>query len=188
MEALIALLKADTNAANAFGALASAAAAILALVVSVISVWISVRTAKMQQVHNALTVRPLAEVTLANYENSLRVRVHNNGVGPLILNAINVSDGRTTLPSLIEWMPELPGGRPWNDYSKNFQQRSLAVGTFLTLIELTERESETYFSDCRDLVRRSLEPLAVTVEYTDIYGTTMPSVQKSLNWFGVNKA
>lgn len=183
METLIHLLKSDPNAANAFGALASAAAAFLALLVSAISMWISVRTSSQQQTHNALTVRPLAEVTVANYEDSLRVKLLNNGTGPLILKAITVSDGSSALPSIIDWMPGLPMERPWNNYSKNFLNRSLAAGAELVLLELTEREGEQDFAACRDSVRMVLAHLTVNVEYTDIYGETMRPVRKELNWF-----
>jgi hypothetical protein len=72
MDALVALLKTNANAANAFGALASAAAAFLALLFSCISIGISIWAASLQRRHNELTVRPLAEVTVADYENSPR--------------------------------------------------------------------------------------------------------------------
>lgn len=184
MDALLALLQKDPNAANAFGALASAAAAFLALLVSVISVWISVRTSRSQQTHNALTVRPLAEVTVANFEDSLRVKLLNNGTGPLILKAITVSDGKDARSSLIDWMAPLPNDRPWTNYSKNFIQRSLAANSELCLLELTESEGEVDFARCRDVVRAVLARLTVNVEYTDIYGETMPPMRKKLDWFG----
>lgn len=105
MQELIALLRSDSNAANAFGALASALAAVLALFVSCASVWIAISAARSQRTHNELSVRPLAEVTVADYESSLRVKLRNNGTGPMIVLAVTVSDGAKALDSLIEWMP-----------------------------------------------------------------------------------
>lgn len=183
MDELIHLLKTNDGAANAFGALASAAAALLALVVSVISVVISVLTSRAQQAHNALSVRPLAEVTVGDYENSVRVKLLNNGTGPMILKAITVSDGSSAKLSLIDWMPSLPGDRSWTNFAANFHSRTLAAGAVLTLLELTESEDEEDFEQCRDLTRDALAPLTVNVEYTDIYGRTMPPVRKGMDWF-----
>lgn len=184
MDALIALLKSDANAANAFGALASAAAAFLALVVSGISVWISIWAAQSQRKHNELSVRPLAEVTVADYEDSLRVKLRNHGIGPMIVTAITVSDGRDARPTLLEWMPDLPDSRPWSNFTDEVRDRTLAPGSEMILLELTEYEGEEGFHECRDAVRAALAPLTVNVEYTNIYNTIMPPRRKSLSWFG----
>jgi hypothetical protein len=147
MNELIELLQNNPNAANAFGALASAVAAVLALLVSVVAVLVAFATSRSQRAHNELSVQPFADVTVANYEDSLRVKLQNNGNGPMILKAITVSDGKEALPSLIDWMPELPHSRAWNYYSKNFHLRSLRAGSDLTLLELSEADGETHFAD-----------------------------------------
>jgi hypothetical protein len=184
MEALIALLKTDSNAANAFGALASAATAFLALLVSAVSVGISVWAVQSQRRQNQLSVRPLAAVTVADYENKLRVKLVNNGTGPMIVTAVTVSDGSRALPSVLEWMPSLPKGRAWNTFSQAMANRSLAPGGEVVLLELTEYDEEQGFAKCRDIVRAALAPLTVNIEYTDIYNTVMPPHKQALSWFG----
>lgn len=188
MEALLALLKSDVNAANAFGALASAAAAFLALLVSGISVAISVWAARSQRQHNELSVRPLAEITLADYENSLRVKLCNHGTGPMIVTAVTVSDGTVMLPTLLQCMPDLPEGRHWTNFTDQVRDRTIAPGGELVLLELTEVEGELDFASCRDPVRRALAPLTVNVEYTNVYNTVMPPRRKALSWFGRHSA
>lgn len=187
MDALIALLKSDANAANALGALASAAASILALFVSCISVWISVSSARSQRRHNELSVRPLAEVTVADYEDSLRVKLRNNGSGPMIVLAVTVSDGAKAHESLIDCMPALPMGRPWNTFTHALRHRTLQAGAEIVLLELTQHVNEANFAVFRDRVRAALARLTVNVEYTDIYDTVMRPCQKPLSWFGRNK-
>jgi hypothetical protein len=184
MAELIALLKFDANAANAFGALASAAAAFLALLVSGISVWISIRAMSAQQKHNELSVRPLAEVTVADYENSLRVKLRNNGTGPMIVTGIEVSNGEGRRDSVMDWMPSLPKGRPWNTFSHALKDRTLQPGSEIVLLELTEYDEEQDFSICREAVRVALAPLTISVSYTDIYNKAMPVRVKPLSWFG----
>ena len=186
MDALVSLLKSDANAVNAFGALASAAAAFLALFVSCVSVWISVWSARSQRRHNELSVRPLAEVTVADYENSLRIKLRNNGSGPMIVLAVTVSDGSSAHDSLIDWMPALPKNRPWNTFSHALNRRTLQAGSEIILLELTEHDDEAHFSTSRDRVRAALAPLTVNVEYTDIYDTVMQPCRKPLSWFGRN--
>jgi hypothetical protein len=188
MDALIALLKSDANAANAFGAMASAAAAFLALLVSAISVAISIWAVRTERKHNELSVRPLAEITVADYENCLRVKLRNHGIGPMIIRAVIVSDGKTAKPAILDWMPDLPGGRPWTNFAGMVSDRTLSPGSEIILLELTAYEGETGFAECRDLVRAALAPLTVAVEYTNIYNTVMPSRQKELSWFGRHNA
>ena len=184
MGALIAFLKSDANAANAFGALASAAAAFLALFVSAVSVCISIWAVRSERRHNELSVRPLAEITVADYENSLRVKLCNHGIGPMIVTNLTVSDGRTSKPTLIAWMPVLPNCRHWTNFTGQISDRTLTPGGELILLELTEAEGELDFASSRDLARCVLATLSVNVDYTNIYNTVMPARRKSLSWFG----
>jgi hypothetical protein len=184
MDALVALLNSDANAANAFGALASAAAAFLALLVSAISVGISVWAAQSQRRHNELSVRPLAEITVADYETSLRVKLRNHGTGPMIVTAITVSNGSSTRPTILAWMPQLANGRHWTDFTDEVHDRTLAPGGELVLLEITEDDGEIDFAQYRDPTRAALAPLTVNVEYTNIYNSVMPPRQKALSWFG----
>jgi hypothetical protein len=159
MSELIALLKSDANAANAFGALASTVAAVLALLVSVISVFISIWAMRAQRKHNELSVRPLAEVTVADYENSLRVKLRNNGTGPMIVTDVVVADGTSNKACLVDWIPPLPMGRLWTNFSHELRDRTLQPGSEVVLLELTENQGEEEFSLCREMVRVALAPL-----------------------------
>jgi hypothetical protein len=188
MNALITLLITDTNAANAFGALASATAALLGLVVSAIAVGISILAVRSQRIHNELSVRPLAEVTVADYENSLRVKLCNNGTGPMIVTNVTVSDGSSgSKPCIVEWMPELSNRRSWTTFSNELRDRTLQAGSEIVLLELTQNKGERNFVRHRDKVRAALAPLTVCVEYTDIYNKAMPARVKDLSWFGRHK-
>lgn len=184
MDALIALLKSNTDAAIAFGAIANAGAAFLALVVSTIAVAISIWGVCSQRKHNKLTVRPLAEITVADYEDSLRVKLLNNGTGPMIVTEVTVSNGSDVKQCVVDWMPALPNDRSWNNFTDDLRDRTLRPGGEIVLLELTEHEKEKGFSRCRDTVRQALAPLRVTVSYTDIYNQIMPSRVKDLSWFG----
>ena len=142
---------------------------------------------RSQRVHNELSVRPLAEITVANYEDSLRVKLLNNGTGPMIISNIIVSNGSCAKSCVIDWMPKLQNGRTWTNFSSNLRDRTLRPGSEIVLFELTEYEGERDFVQCRDRVRAVLAPLTVSVEYTDVYNKTMTIRSKSLSWFGRHK-
>lgn len=186
MDALVNLLKVDPNAANAFGAIASAAAAFLALLVSTVSVFVSMHALAIQRKHNILSVRPLAEVMVADYENSIRIRLRNNGSGPLIILGLTVSDGSSTKESLVKWMPSLPTQRAWTTFSHVLKNQTLLPGDEIVLLELTEYDGENSFEKCRVIVREALSKLIVNVEYSDIYNTVLPPHKKPLSWYGRN--
>jgi hypothetical protein len=184
---LVALLRSSPDAANAFGALASAASAVLSLVISVIALAASLFALSVQRTHNKLSVRPLPKVTVADFENSLRIKVRNNGSGPLLVNRLELSNGQMSKDALIDWMPPLPNGRPWTTYINSLAARALQPGYEVRLLELSSYEGESDFSDKGNLMRDALSQLTVYVHCTDIYGTKFAPYQKPLVWFGRNR-
>ena len=184
MNELINLLKSDPNVANAYGAVGSAVAAFLALITSAISMCISIKALSIQRKHNELSVRPFAEVMVADFESSLRIKLANNGSGPLIINGITISNGHIERNSLIDWMPELPRDRLWTAFTGNLQNRIILAGRDLTLLELTEVEGELHFNESREIVRAALAPLTISVNYSDVYENEFSPYQKDLSWFG----
>jgi hypothetical protein len=103
------LIQTDANAANVIATIASAIMAALALIVSIVSVIVSVWNLKIQRHHNVLSVCPLPEVTVADYENSLRVKIRNNGSGPLLIKEMKVTNGNEShaeLSSGCQLFPE----------------------------------------------------------------------------------
>ena len=48
---------------------------------------------------------------------------------------------------------------------------ALKPDTEIILLELDEHEVERGFTDCRSPIRKAIAPLAVNVEYTDIYSS-----------------
>lgn len=184
LQSLFDLLMTNHNAANAFGALASALAAFFALIVSTISIVISVWAVRSDRQHNTLSVRPLAEVSVVDCEDCLRVKLVNLGTGPMLITALTVSDGSTTFPSLIDWMPPLLGQRAWNFFVGNIAGRAIAPCSEIILIELIEDDDDDDFAACRDTVRSALARLTIEVEYTDVFNTVIPKHSKSLAWFG----
>jgi hypothetical protein len=181
MLALWRWLTTKPDVANALAAIFSAVTALIALFVSVFGLW-------TQRRHDILSARPIPEVTVADYEDSLRIKLRNNGVGPLIVRTVTVrrSGVTETKGSVIGWMPPLPNHRRWTHFAKDLADRSLPPDGALPLLELTQVKGEDEFATCRDRVRRELQSLTVEVTYSDVYATVFPQYSKSLEWFGRN--
>lgn len=177
-------LEDNTEVANAIGTATSAAIAVFAFIVSLISLYVALATLRKQTRHNVLTVRPIPEVTVADYEDSLRVKLRNHGSGALIVKDIHVGDGKTVRKTLLEWMPSLPPGMYWSNYSGEIRGRSILPGGEIVLVLLEGDDSNNEFAQVRDACRSILRHLTVIVEYTDVYETDMTPLKKRLDWFG----
>ena len=184
MDELIEFLKADSGAMAAVGAITSAIAAALAVLVSALSLVISIWAVLTQRKHNRLSVRPLAEITIADYEDCLRVKLRNHGVGPMLVASFSVTEGANEKQSILDCMPVLPDGICWSNVVGVINGRSIAPSKEIVLIELCGDEEDPNFIVARKAVRRSLAPLSLTVSYADIYGKSIASYTKALTWFG----
>lgn len=184
MNELFDLIVRNRDSANVLAAMASAIAAGLAFLAAAAAAWISYSALKHQRKHGALTVRPLPEVSYVDYENQLRVKLRNNGTGPLVITRLVAGNGNEVRDQVLSWMPNLPGGLAWSNFSGNVDGRSIAPGGCIVLLDFVGDDQDTSFTEARDSVRAALMPLTVNVEYTDVYNTVMPPHRMSLKWFG----
>jgi hypothetical protein len=167
--------------------LVTAWTAIAALFVSIVSIVIAIVNMAMQRAHNRKSVLPIGHITVGDYENEISVRLRNDGVGPLIVEKVAVmrgADSERAESAIIEFMPELPGGHLWSTFVGNISGRAISAEDRITLILLEGNQKDERFNAAKRSVRKALSDLTVRVEYRNIYGEKMPSVSRSLNWFG----
>jgi hypothetical protein len=174
----------NSNLASALSAVAGVCIAALAFVISAISLYVSIKALRHQQKHNILSVKPIPEVTVASYENSLRIKLRNNGTGPLMIKRFFVKKNGEERPSIIKWMEGLPNGRLWTHFASDINGRSILPGKIIPLLELTEYENEKDFNQSRDACRKWLRELECFVCYSDVYGSRFEIYTKKLTWFG----
>lgn len=184
MTDLVSLINSDQTSANVFAAIASAVAAALAFLSSCVAGYIAYSTLKHQRKHDALSVRPLPEISYVDYETQLRVKLRNNGTGPLLVSRLVVGDGKEVRGQLLDWMPELPDSITYANFSGVVDGRSIAAGNSIVLLDFVGDDQDTTFTTLRDELRAALMVLTVNVEYTDVYDTVLPPHRKSLSWFG----
>lgn len=184
MNELFSLIEQNRDSANVLAAVASAIAAALAFLAALVAVSISYCALKHQRKHDALTVRPLPEVSYVDYETQLRVKLRNNGAGPLVITRLVAGNGKEVRDQVRSLMPDLPAGLTWANFSGNVDGRSIAPGGSIVLLDFVGEDHDLVFTKARDSVRAALMPLTINVEYTDVYNTVLPPHRKSLEWFG----
>src|SRR5580693_6166347 len=74
--------------------LVAAVSAVAALFVSTVSIILAVFNMTTQRTHNRKSLMPIAHVRLGDYENRLFVQLHNDGIGPMLIDSIVVSKSR----------------------------------------------------------------------------------------------
>src|SRR4029077_4231305 len=87
---------------------AEATVAFLSLLVAVQAFRVARNTARAQQEHNRLSVRPLLNIAFGNYDLNLFVSLVNNGTGPAVIKSITVIGAANPSEPLIKAMPDLP--------------------------------------------------------------------------------
>jgi hypothetical protein len=180
---IFSLLKQNHEIANAVSAMAGVFVASLAFLISVLSVIFTWRALKHQQTHNRLSVRPLPYITVGDYENTIYVKIRNNGTGPLIIKRLTVPGAEDPNQPLVSNMPNLQHGVVWTNFTGATEGRSIVVGGEMVLLELSDPNLGAAFQCSRDRVREALGKLSLSLDYTDIYGDTLPSCARDLNWF-----
>lgn len=173
---------ADTVATTT--AIANVVIAAAALLVAGVSIWFTNRGIQKQSEHNRLSVVPIPFIALADFENHLRVRVRNDGTGPMIVRKVSArrAHGAAEHDDLVSYMPELPPGLSWTNFSSG-EVGSIPVGGDAILLELKVDQSKTVEAEFRDSCRQALSGLEIVVEYTDVYQSEFPPKTRCLDWF-----
>ena len=177
----------SADSASGIPEAANVVIALLALIVAATSIFLTWRSLKGQERHNRLSVTPMPQIAVGDYENSLFVRIDNNGPGPLIIKDLEVLGGVKKAGDIISLMPALPSGMAWRDYVSGLAGRAIEQGSSLVLISLSGDPEEKSFSDARDICRLSLAKLTVRLTYTDVYGSSFDPCERALTWFARSK-
>jgi hypothetical protein len=162
---------------------------IVALLVSAYSIILSVQNTKAGRIHDRKSVMPIGHISVADFENRLTVRVHNNGIGPMLIDRLVVTkhgNDDESKSALIDFMPDLPSGMLWTTFMGNIDGSALAADKHITLLSLEGDSSDARFIKARQSVRRALSELQTAVTYRNIYGEQMPPVTRDLEWFARN--
>ncbi len=162
--------------------------ALCALFVSVLATCFTIWSAFTQRNHMRLSVKPIAAVPVKDFEQQIGVFLSNKGLGPMLVKKLKVRDKMGKLHSdLISHMPKLKNDVTWTTFHGNTDGAFLEQGKKFSLLLLDGDPDNPDFQQSRDLIRQYLKELIVTVEYEDLYGKKMNTLEKELSWFGRDK-
>jgi hypothetical protein len=167
--------------------LVTAFTAVAALIVSFLSILLTVLNTVVQLRHNHKSVLPIGHIGVEDYENRLLVRLWNYGVGPMIVERMQIIETKTQQQisnKIIDSMPKLPKDYAWKIFAGDISGRAIAARASIILIQLDGDPSDDGFKEIRNQVRKALAPLSVKVEYKNIYNKKMPPALRVLDWFG----
>jgi len=154
------------------------------LVIGVIALVFTAISLQVQRKHNRLSVKPIAIVTVADYENELAVRLQNKGTGPLIIKKLSFTDqnGKTE-KAIIDFFDPSFKNVVWSTFVADIDGWAYLPNETKTLIQLNGDSRDKEFVRTRDKVRKVLAQIQVELLYQDIYENDMPKKIRKLDWF-----
>jgi hypothetical protein len=162
----------------------SAMVAMMAVCVSFLSILLTIVSLYLSRRHNYKSLTPIASIPFSDYEDKVAVKIKNSGVGPLIIGTFRATRRDKTADDLISLMPALPHGMLWDTFFDDLDGACIRPGEQLGVLQLSGNLGDHSFGQARDACRKALAETTVVLTYRDIYGRRMPTVTKSLRWFG----
>ena len=154
------------------------------LVTGVIALIFTAISLQVQRKHNRLSVKPIALVSVGDYENELAVHLQNKGTGPLIIKELSfVDQNGKTEKAIIDFFGSDFKNVVWSTFVADIDSWTILPNETKTLIKLDGDSADEEFARVRDKVRKVLAQIQVELLYQDIYEKDMPKKIRKLDWF-----
>jgi len=134
----------------------------------------------LQRVHNEKSLRPLGQIDFRDKERTLRVRISNNGIGPLIIEKIIYTKNSKKFAVISDCLTLNP--RTYAHLRTSESARSvISPSSSFVIFETTFDTDEP--EDLIDEVRTQLARLSLMVIGRDIYNNKI-TIKRDFAWFG----
>ena len=153
------------------------------IVIAFVAILLTIMTIRDPRKHNKLSVRPIAIISVADYEDRLAVNLQNQGTGPLIIEKISIINNNEIRSSIIEFFDTDFEDITWSTFIGDIDGWAILPGSQRTLIEIVGDSRDKKFIAKRNRVRKVLANLKIEVRYCDIYEQKMPIKVRSLDFF-----
>jgi hypothetical protein len=175
---MIELIKENENLIVAITAAFAALTAIVSIILTFISIF-------LQQKHNRISVAPIGQISGGDYENHIYVDILNNGLGPMVLEKLEISsvDNNSSYSSLVKLMPTMPKGLVWETFSTASEGTVITAQGHKRLLSLRINAASPEHVSYADRVRRSLGELTIQFTYCDMYGKRQNQCKREMSWF-----
>lgn len=148
---------------------------IISIIVSLGAVFVSIFSLKAQIKHNHQSVLPKIDFKAGDHDNSIYIKLINNGIGPAIIDKIDCFyDGTASLvnPTSNSLYGLLSDDNAITkdtiklaEHEEIFSGYALLPGEIITLLDLKKDENNSFTA-----FRLMLKDTKLTVYYKDIYG------------------
>ena len=158
---------------------------IASLFVACIAIIFTIISLIIQRQHNRLSLRPIANIDLSNYENKIAVELINKGLGPLIIEKIIYRIGSDEKNNLVDIFDER-GFKDivWTDYRKYLEGATIPPNGIEVLIQYDKSKSQSRrFIRNRDKIKKILGKIYVEIHFKDIYGFSLKPATGNLFFF-----
>ena len=153
--------------------------AISAVLISIISLFVALKTLKIQQKHNKLSVKPLAHFSKADYQNKIYIKIKNYGLGPLIIKKLEIKKNNKKYKRLIDTFEVLASKIMWDTFTDIVDNRVLAPQKEFLLIQVSFTDKQ---DKIREEIRKSLAETTLTLTYQSIYNDEQKATEE-MKWF-----
>jgi hypothetical protein len=162
------------------------------LAVAIIALVFTLRSVKLQQVHNQNSIKPVCFIRAVDIVDVVRVAILNQGNGPMLItklvliNTENASVAENIRDILSEKIAKKTEGRRMFTTAVT-KDRVLRVGEELSFVSLkfSENVDENEFNEIKDQLRKELRNITVKIEYECLYGLKMcyeKNLHSSYSW------
>lgn len=133
----------------------------------------------LQRVHNEKSLRPLGQIDFLDKQRTLRVRLCNNGIGPLIIEKITfLKDGKKyfVISDCLDLNPRSYMHLRTSESARTVIYPASELIIFETTFDVDEPEEKI------DDARGQLSTLALVVKGRDIYNNKL-TIKRDFGWF-----
>lgn len=134
----------------------------------------------MQRKHNRLSVKPIAIISVGDYEHEIAVYLQNKGTGPLIIKDLSFTDGQTKEKALIDFFGSEFNDVAWTTFVADIDGWAILPGETKTLIKKNISKDEIFVLN---KMRKILSKIEVNLKYQDVYEKDMPLKTRKLDFF-----
>ncbi len=133
----------------------------------------------LQRVHNEKSLQPLGQISFGDKDRTLRVRINNSGIGPLIIEKIIYSkDGKnfSIISDCLDLNPRSYTHLRTSESARRVIYPASELIIFETIFDADEPEEKI------DEARTQLSTLSLVVTGRDIYNNKI-TIKRDLGWF-----